>query len=82
MMKKKSVRYIVSGFVQGVGYRFFTQTNLNILGLKGSAKNLADGTVEVIAEYDEIKNEMLLNALRKGPSRSDVRDIKIEYIDS
>jgi acylphosphatase len=82
MMQKKSVRYIISGLVQGVGYRFFTQNNLRILRLEGSAKNLPDGTVEVITDFDEEKNEILLNALRQGPSRSLVKDIKIEYIDS
>ena len=41
---------IVSGSVQGVGFRYWTRTEAERLGLAGSAGNLADGTVEVIAE--------------------------------
>lgn len=46
-------RYIVRGTVQGVGYRFFTCTCADALGIRGWVKNLPDGTVEVHAEGDE-----------------------------
>jgi acylphosphatase len=43
----RAARYFVSGIVQGVGYRFFAGRAAARLGLKGFAKNLRDGRVEV-----------------------------------
>lgn len=56
----------VHGRVQGVGFRFWTQEQAVRLGLAGSATNLPDGTVEVIAEGPREACADLLAALR-GP---------------
>lgn len=56
----------VRGRVQGVGFRWWTRATALRLGLVGSAANLADGRVEVIAEGDEAACRELLVALR-GP---------------
>lgn len=56
----------VRGRVQGVGFRWWTRSAALRLGLVGSAANLADGRVEVIAEGDEAACRELLAALR-GP---------------
>jgi Acylphosphatases len=58
---------IVEGEVQGVGFRRFIQIHANRLGLKGFAKNLPDGTVEVVAEGYQESVEKLLQYIRKGP---------------
>lgn len=50
---KKARKYIVRGTVQGVGYRFFTCTCAEALGVTGWVKNRPDGTVEVLAEGSE-----------------------------
>ncbi|MDQ7007734.1 MAG: acylphosphatase [Acidobacteriota bacterium] len=50
---KLARRYVVHGTVQGVGYRFFTCTCADALGVCGWVKNLPDGTVAVHAEGDE-----------------------------
>ena len=44
------VTAFVHGFVQGVGFRWFTRAKALELGLAGSATNMADGRVQVIAE--------------------------------
>ena len=44
-----SVKIIVHGFVQGVGYRAFVRGKALQLGIKGYAKNMPDGTVEIVA---------------------------------
>ena len=44
---------VVSGHVQGVGYRWFVRTLAEAAGLSGSARNLADGRVEVVLEGPE-----------------------------
>ncbi len=74
-----TVKYLISGLVQGVGYRFFTYKNADNLGLDGYAKNLYDGRVEVIASGEEDKLKQFESFLRQGPSRSNVTNIEIDY---
>jgi acylphosphatase len=57
---------LVKGRVQGVGFRWWTRTRALELGLVGSATNLADGRVEVVAEGPREAVEALLASLR-GP---------------
>jgi acylphosphatase len=63
----------VSGRVQGVGFRWWTRSRGLELGLVGSAENLADGRVEVVAEGPKDHCEQLLSALRSpaSPGRVD-----------
>ena len=61
-------RYLVRGRVQGVGYRYFVMREAEGLGVSGFARNLPDGTVEVIAEAEEPILQKLEERLRKGPS--------------
>ncbi|TCP52006.1 acylphosphatase [Tamaricihabitans halophyticus] len=58
----------VHGQVQGVGFRWWTRSRGLELGLVGSARNLPDGRVEVIAEGARARCEQLLAALRSGDS--------------
>lgn len=60
-------RYVVRGRVQGVGYRFFVQKHAQRIGLRGYAKNLDDGSVEVIAAGGPSALQELEGLLRKGP---------------
>ena len=57
---------MVSGHVQGVGYRWFVRGLAQATGLTGSARNLPDGRVEVVAEGDEGAVGRLIAAL-DGP---------------
>jgi acylphosphatase len=54
----------VSGHVQGVGFRWWVRDHGQKLGLVGTATNLDDGRVEVIAEGDEPRVRELLTLLR------------------
>ena len=45
-------KYVISGRVQGVGFRAFTETQAAVEGLHGWVRNLADGRVEVLVEGD------------------------------
>ncbi|HVW42238.1 MAG TPA: acylphosphatase [Amycolatopsis sp.] len=62
----------VSGRVQGVGFRWWTRCRALQLGLVGSARNLPDGRVEVIAEGPKDHCEQLLSALRSSRSPGSV----------
>jgi len=53
----------VEGRVQGVGFRYWVARNATELKLAGSATNLADGSVEVVAEGSEDACRVLLHAL-------------------
>jgi len=56
----------VEGRVQGVGFRYWVQLKAADLGLAGSATNLADGTVEVVAEGSDGACRRLLAELEGG----------------
>jgi acylphosphatase len=65
-------RWVVRGMVQGVGFRWFVWREAERLGLRGSAKNLPDGSVEVIAEGPEKELEQLERSLARGPAAAQV----------
>ncbi len=66
---------LVSGRVQGVGFRDWTARTARLLGLDGSAENLPDGRVEVLAEGERAACEAFLEALRGGETPGEVDDV-------
>jgi acylphosphatase len=64
----------VHGYVQGVGFRWWTRSRALELGLSGHATNARDGRVHVVAEGARSACEMLLDLLRSGdtPGRVDL----------
>lgn len=70
---------LVSGTVQGVGYRYWVQRHARDLNLVGYAENLSDGRVEVIAEGEKTGLERLLHWLRRGPPHARVDDVQTQY---
>lgn len=73
-----SRRFLVSGHVQGVGFRFFTQDAAHREGLSGHVTNHDDGTVEAVAEGDSEALDRFERALRRGPSRSRVDRVLVD----
>ena len=73
-------RYLVSGRVQGVGFRYFTQDIAALEGLTGLVRNLPDGSVEVVAEGAADALTRLEAALWRGPSHARVEDVEVESI--
>ena len=73
---KVAKKYIVSGLVQGVGYRFFAERVANQLGICGYAKNLWDDNVEVYAIGDEASLEEFKRHLAEGPRSASVTAIE------
>ncbi len=68
-------RWLISGRVQGVGFRYFVQEKALDLGLHGFARNLEDGRVEVYATGSAEKLNELAAALHIGPRMADVRSV-------
>jgi len=65
----------VHGYVQGVGFRWWTRATARELGLVGTVANLADGRVEVVAEGPESSCRKLLDALRGPGTPGRVRSV-------
>lgn len=69
--------YLVSGRVQGVGFRWFTADAARRDGVTGHVSNLADGRVEIVAEGESESLARFEATLWRGPSRSRVDDVVI-----
>lgn len=72
-------RYLVSGLVQDVGFRYFAQATASHDGLHGWVRNLPDGRVEAVAEGDAESVERFEQALRHGPPGARVERLEIEH---
>ena len=76
--RKMQLFVIITGKVQGVGFRNFTQLNARQLGINGYAKNLPNGTVEVVAEGDKAQLDALVALIKKGPRYARVDSLDID----
>ena len=74
----RCVRVLVSGRVQGVGFRYFVAGESKLLGLAGFVRNLRDGRVEAVFAGDVGEVEALLAACRQGPPGSRVDGVIVE----
>lgn len=77
---KVARRYVIAGRVQGVGFRWFTHDVAAREGVHGWVRNLADGSVEVMAEGDGPSVDRLEAAVRRGPSSARVERFDAEDI--
>ncbi len=75
-----AARFVVYGRVQGVGFRWFVWREAGRLGLRGLARNLADGSVEVIAEGGEEALEQLERSLARGPGAARVDGVQKSHL--
>ncbi|WP_292972187.1 acylphosphatase [Pantoea sp. UBA4549] len=69
-MADRSCTIRVYGMVQGVGFRYYTQQQAQTLGLTGHARNLPDGSVEVLACGNEQQVGTLISWLQAGGPHS------------
>jgi len=74
-------RYFVSGIVQGVGFRYFTQDEAERLHLSGYVRNLRDGRVEVYAIGSQENLARLRTLLERGPRGAMVQHVAEEPAD-
>ena len=74
-------RFIVSGRVQGVGFRYFALDAARREGVHGYVANQEDGSVEAVAEGESESVERFERAMRRGPSRSRVEHVMVDEIE-
>ena len=71
-------RFVISGRVQGVGFRYFTQDTARREGVTGWVRNLPDGCVEALAEGDVEAVTRVERALRIGPRGARVERVYVD----
>ena len=70
---------VITGKVQRVGYRDYVQGAAGELGLFGYAKNLADGSVEVVVQGEPDMLKQMVEYLHEGSSLSQVVGVAVEW---
>lgn len=78
MTEASAARFLISGHVQGVFFRASTQAQAERLGLRGYARNLADGRVEVLAVGPSDAISTLARWLAHGPPGASVTQVRRE----
>ena len=74
-MRRVQIR--VSGRVQGVYFRVFTQNKAKHFGVKGNVRNLPDGSVEIIAEAEHMVIGQFIKWCHKGPVTARVEQVEV-----
>jgi len=75
---KKAVRLYIKGTVQGLFFRQFIKDNAERNDVKGFARNLEDGRVEVFAEGDNNNVEKMIELCKIGPKHSQIENVEIK----
>lgn len=75
-------RLLISGIVQGVGYRWACRREGHALGLTGWVRNLPDGRVEALLQGPREAVERMIRWCYRGPSEAQVSDIQVSYEDA
>lgn len=71
--------WLISGRVQGVGFRYFVKKEAIRLALQGYVENLPDGRVRVLVHGKEDIVERFLQLCKKGPSASQVEGLEEKF---
>ena len=77
-MTRTTRRYVVSGRVQGVGFRYYVRAQAKKMNVGGWVRNLPDGRVEAVATAEDDVLALFESALRAGPSLSAVENVATE----
>jgi acylphosphatase len=70
-----TMEFVVTGVVQGVGYRWFTRREAHRLGVRGWVRNRPDGSVQVLVQGEAGAVGQLEALLRQGPAGSRVENV-------
>ena len=74
-------RLVITGRVQGVGYRDWALATARRLGIAGWVRNRSDGAVEALVVGDETAVGRMIDACRNGPTLARVDAIDVEPVD-
>jgi acylphosphatase len=71
-------RYLVTGRVQGVGFRWFVEREARLIGVGGWVRNHDDGAVEVLASGTNEQLNALFDKLKTGPRAARIDQVEVE----
>jgi acylphosphatase len=74
---RETRRYLISGRVQGVGFRWFVEREAATLGVSGWVRNREDGRVEVMATGTREQLNALYARLRQGPRAARIEEVAV-----
>lgn len=77
VLKNEEIHLLISGQVQGVGFRYSTRQKARALGVRGWVRNTPDGRVEITAEGGTESIEALLQWCQSGPPASRVTNVEV-----
>jgi len=75
-----ATRFLVSGIVQGVGFRYFTLRAARALGIRGYVRNLKDGRVEAVVAGPAAAVEDFEAQIRRGPAGAAVSGVERDAV--
>jgi len=75
---EKAVKVIISGRVQGVSFRFFTERNAKSKNIGGYVKNLDNGDVETFFQGPEESVDEMIDLVKEGPPAANVKNVEVE----
>ncbi len=78
--KIQAYKITVKGRVQGVGFRYWVSIQAKHLGIKGTIRNRADYSVEIIAEADKKDIDEFLSCLKDGHPIARVEELLVKEI--
>lgn len=76
-LPERTVRVVISGRVQGVGFRAWTEAEAVARGLNGWVRNLRNGSVEALFAGGDASIDSMLTACRSGPPSAAVRHVEV-----
>jgi acylphosphatase len=71
-------RYLVTGRVQGVGFRWFVEREARLIGVGGWVRNRDDGAVEVLASGTNAQLGSLYDRLKAGPRAARINQVEVD----
>ena len=79
MAEKARARVLISGLVQGVGFRYFVTSHADQYPITGYVRNLDTGSVEIVAEGEKEEVYAFLRGIRKGPAHAEIISFQTEW---
>ncbi len=73
------IHVLISGYVQGIGFRQFIKANAIKLNLKGWVKNIPDGRVEAMLVGDSSNLNKMVKLCRKGPFLAEIKNVEVDW---
>jgi len=82
MQVRRNVKGLVSGRVQGVGFRYHVLRHAQAEKLAGFVRNLADGRVEFLLQGESAAVARVIEHIRRGPAYARVDEVSLDDFDS